>query len=126
MTTRACLPALLLGLLLLPGCGQPALAPVKGLVSCNGKPVASATITFAPVPKDKDDRHPGKAATGFSDAQGNYVLSTFKNFDGALVGVHQVTVSLDDTNPARCVRMKTLLLEVKPGANDLKIELDPK
>src|SRR4051812_6690607 len=100
MRSRVVLLAVATGLLFLPGCGQVSMAPVKGKVTCNGKPVANAAIVFSPVPKNDADRESGKPATGYTDAEGNYRLSTFKNFDGALVGKHRVTVSLEDTNPA--------------------------
>jgi hypothetical protein len=62
---------------LLVGCGQ-SLAPVKGRVTCNGKPVAEAQITFNPVGKDATDKEAGKPGTGFTDAEGNFVLSTYR------------------------------------------------
>jgi hypothetical protein len=108
---------------LMVGCGQ-SMATVKGRVTCNGKPVAEAQITFNPAPKDATDREPGKPATGFTDAEGNFVLSTFHARDGALIGTHRVTVMLDETNPARCTRQKSFTQEVKPGANEVSIELN--
>jgi len=68
----------------------------------------------------------GKPAAGFTDPDGNFVLSTFKKYDGALVGPHAVQVSLDDTKPARCKKSKALTVEVKPGSNDFTIEMDPR
>src|SRR5262245_40614367 len=91
---------------LLAGCSGPRMSPVKGQGTCTGKPVAEAAITFSPMPRFEKDLEPGKPATGFTDAEGNYTLSTFKNYDGALVGKHRVTVVLDDTNPARCPHSK--------------------
>ena len=91
-------------LALLSGCGGPQMARVKGKVTCNGKPVAQATITFSPMQRHDKDREPGKPATGFTDEKGTYDLSTFRHYDGALVGKHRVTVTLDDANPARCPR----------------------
>ena len=76
------------------------------------------------MPRFESDKQPGKAGTGFSDDQGNYVLSTFKNYDGALIGKHRVVVSLEDTNPARCARTKELILEVAAKDNELDIELN--
>jgi hypothetical protein len=124
MRSRACVLAAFVGLALVPGCGGPALAPVKGRVTCNGKPVAEAAVTFAPVAASDQDKEPGRAATGFTDADGYYVLSTHKAHDGALVGKHRVTVQLDDTNPARCGKLKRLELDVANTANVLDIELD--
>jgi hypothetical protein len=102
------------------------MAPVKGRVTFNGKPVKEAAITFAPVPKTDKDKEPGKPATGFTDEDGYYELSTFEPLDGAIVGNHKVTVMLDDTNPARCDRLKELNTEVKPGGNQFDVEMDAK
>jgi hypothetical protein len=110
----------------LPGCGGSSLGTVKGRVMFDGKPVKEAAVAFAPVPKSKDDKEPGKPATGFTDADGYYVLSTYKPYDGALVGPHKVTVSIDDTNPAKCARNKLTTFEVKPGANECDISMDPR
>jgi hypothetical protein len=120
------LPVLLFGLLVLTGCGDSTMAPVKGRVTCNGKAVAQASIVFAPVPRFEGDKEPGRSATGFTEPDGTYVLSTHKPLDGALVGKHLVTVSLDDANPAGriCKRSKQYTLEVKPGDNELNLELN--
>jgi hypothetical protein len=114
------------GSVALSGCGGPAMAPVKGRVTFKGLPVKEAAVAFAPVPRSDEDKDPGKPATGFSDADGYFELSTFKPLDGAIVGKHKVTVSLDDTNPAKCNRQKELTFEVKPGANEMTIEMDPR
>jgi hypothetical protein len=99
------------------------IAPVRGRVTCNGRPVAQASLIFSPIPSSDEDQQPGKPATGFTDAEGNYVLSTYKALDGARVGPHRVTITLDDTNPARCQRLTHLKLEVARGRNELDIEL---
>src|SRR5262249_9732703 len=70
------------------GCGGPAMATVRGKVTCKGKAVAQAHLIFAPVPRSPEDREPGKPATGFTDDNGEYILSTFREYDGALVGPH--------------------------------------
>jgi hypothetical protein len=101
------------------------MAPVKGRVTCNGKPVAEAAITFNPVPQSEKDKEPGKPATGYTEADGTYVLSTFRKHDGAIVGKHRVTVVLDATNPARCKLETESVREVKPGGNEVDIELNP-
>ena len=107
------------------GCSSPLMAPVKGRVMVNGTPVKNAAVTFSPsgAPGQKET---GKPGTGFTDEDGRFQLSTFSNYDGALVGTHAVLVTLDDTNPAKCKREKSLTLEVKSGSNDFTIEMDPK
>ena len=103
-----------LSLVVLAGCGGPKMAPVKGRVMFNGMPVKEAQVTFAPTGAE-GQKETSKPATGFTDDNGNFDLSTFKNYDGAIVGPHSVHVVLDDTNPARCKRTKDQTLEVKQG-----------
>jgi hypothetical protein len=125
MTSRVFLIAIAFAAVLVPGCGGPKMAPVKGRVVFNGQPVKEAAVTFSPTGAG-NQLDAGKPGTGFTDEDGNFVLSTFKNYDGAIVGTHSVNVVLDDTNPARCKRHKGVTLEVKPGSNDFTIEMDPK
>jgi hypothetical protein len=108
----------------LAGCGGADMAPVKGRVLFRGKPVGEASLTFSPIPQNDKDKEPGKPGTGFTDAEGNYVLSSYKPYDGAIVGDHRVVVAVDDTNPVRCKRLTEIELEVKPGENELNIELE--
>jgi hypothetical protein len=122
---RFALPLCAFSLVVLSGCGGPTMAPVTGCVTCNGKPVDAANIIFSPIPKTEDDIKPGKPATGFTGTDGKYVLSTYQAYDGAQVGKHRVTVSIDATNPARCQRSTKTSLEVVVGKNELNIELTP-
>jgi hypothetical protein len=73
---------------LLAGCsgsGRPAIAPVRGTVTYQGKPVAGATVVFL---------CPGapRLAVGTTDESGNYRLTTYEPNDGAMIGTHVVTV----------------------------------
>src|SRR5207237_9238261 len=114
------------GVVLAAGCGSSTMAPVKGRVTFKGKPVAEAYVSFSPAPRFDGDKEPGKPATGQSTTDGQFVLSTYKPYDGALIGKHRVVVFLDDTNPTKCKRNKRFEVEVKPGSNDLPdIEMDP-
>jgi hypothetical protein len=110
------------------GCGEvaggPAVAPVTGRVLCNSKPVVAAHVTFSPTPKSAEDREPGKPGTGFTDTEGRFVLSTYKELDGAQIGSHDVSVLLDDMNPAPCKRLSQMQLEVTAGPNDFNLELN--
>ena len=126
MRSRVVLAVLALALLItwLPGCGNGDLAPVKGLVTCGGKPVGQATVIFAPKMREDGNKEPGRSGIGLTDEQGIYEISTHKLLDGAMLGKHRVRVSLDDTNPARCKRVKEFEVEVKPGQNTFDIELD--
>lgn len=71
------------------GCGgssRPEPAPVSGTVTYNGKPVAHATVMFTP-------KSGGASATGKTDENGKFTLTTFEPGDGAIVGEHVVTVT---------------------------------
>jgi hypothetical protein len=107
------------------GCGGPQMAAVRGKVVFNGAPVKEAQVTFSPVGA-AGQKETGKPATGFTTDAGVFELSTFRNYDGAIVGSHTVLVVLDDTNPAKCKRTKTVTLEVAPGSNEFTVEMDPK
>src|SRR5689334_3923065 len=104
----------LLGLALLSGCGQSALAPVHGRVTCNGKPVPQAGVIFSPAGQSESDRQPGKAAAGSTDADGRYVLTTYRPGDGALVGQHHVSIIVDNAVRLPCGCTMVLVVEVKP------------
>ena len=77
------------------------------------------------IPKSEMDRESGKPGTGYSERDGTFVLSTFKVRDGALIGPHRITVSLEETNPARCKRVTKLVKDVKAGDNDIELDLTP-
>jgi len=84
---------LILGALLLSamGCGgpgKPKVAKVKGVVKYRGQPLANAGVAFHPAN--------GRTATGQTDDNGEFTLSTFGTADGAIIGEHTVTVSKQD------------------------------
>jgi hypothetical protein len=82
--------AMLLVALALAGCGASRnTSPAKGQVKVGGNPAANLTVTFYP--------EKGRPATGTTDAQGNFVLSTFCANDGAVVGPHKVAVTKNDS-----------------------------
>lgn len=77
----ACL-ALVLG-----GCGaKPRLYPVSGTVRYKNQPVAEAVVSFF----SEDGK---RLATGRTDANGVFTLSTFREGQGAVPGRHKVTVT---------------------------------
>ena len=65
--------------------GRPATAPVTGVVRFDGEAVAGATVSF------QADAG-GRSASGITDAQGRYQLSTFARADGAVPGSYKVIV----------------------------------
>ena len=90
---RLSLCCLVVGLLLT-GCnsgeGRVQTYKVKGKVTYNGAPVASATVTFAPQEKGTP------TAMGITDGQGMYTLTTYDSGDGAGAGLYKVLVYKKD------------------------------
>jgi len=77
---------LLLAALAALGCGQT--STVKGRVLLDGMPVAGATVLFMP---DSDGQ--GRPASGTTDGEGYFDLTTFRRGDGALPGLYRIVVS---------------------------------
>ncbi|MCP4169602.1 MAG: carboxypeptidase regulatory-like domain-containing protein [Fuerstiella sp.] len=67
------------------GGGQPVF-PVSGTVTMFGKPLAKATVAFAPQADQA-------TAIGTTDNAGNFKLSTYEHEDGAAEGSYKVVVS---------------------------------
>jgi hypothetical protein len=57
-----------------------------GTVTYKGQPVKDAVVTFTP--------KEGRPASGTTDAQGKFRLSTFAPGDGAVPGAHTVTLTV--------------------------------
>src|SRR2546425_4092176 len=75
-------------LLLLAGCsGKYGTFDVRGTVLLDGQPLPGATVLF--MPEDGG----GRAASGMTDSEGNFLLTTYKENDGALRGKYRVLVS---------------------------------
>ncbi len=71
------------------GCGGgqegPPVAPVKGVVTVDGKPVEGATVSFTV--KDFS-----RFSTGVTNEKGEYSLTTMNTNDGAVVGENSVAI----------------------------------
>ncbi len=80
---------MLIAMAMVSGCGKADTRPrrvlVSGAVLHKGQPVAEATVLFIPVGSTP-------AATGKTDAQGRYRLTTFESNDGAVPGEYAVAV----------------------------------
>jgi len=118
---------LLLGAFLaavLTGCGSSGIAPVRGTVEYQGKPLEQGRVGF----------HPENGRPAFGDLKdGQFTLTTLEPGDGAVVGLHRVTVHSDEPSdpndafsdrisliPDRYTKPDTsgLTAEVKPGGNN--------
>jgi hypothetical protein len=74
-------------LVLVVGCGRAGTEPtgkVTGTVTYQGKPAEGAAVTFYP--------EQGRPASGVTDAEGRFTVSTFASGDGAVLGKHTVTI----------------------------------
>lgn len=75
------------------GCGRGGigLAPVEGVVTIDGAPLADAGVLFFP-----NDPKMGQPATGETDAEGRFTLVTASR-EGAAIGEHLVAIAKDKT-----------------------------
>jgi hypothetical protein len=86
--------AALLGLLgSLAGCNQgPALVPVKGVATRDGKPLAFLSVIFFPA----DDTRP---SSGRTDEEGRFELKFDSKTKGAVIGSNKVVVAFRPRSP---------------------------
>ena len=67
------------------GCTQSETVPVTGTVRLHGKPADKAEVMFNP--------KQGRLATGVTDAEGRFTLSTATAGDGAMPGEYVITLA---------------------------------
>lgn len=111
--------SLLLWVICLAGCSgsdQPELGQVRGQITLDGKPLAGASVRFAPMGEARGSR-------GLTDEQGNYELAYLRDIQGAALGKHKVTITTATEDqpaerlPARYNTASTLSVDVAPGNN---------
>jgi len=75
------------------GCNKPPydLAPARGHVTLDGKPLSAAKVMFAPIANGESIKS-GKPAFGLLDSDGAFILGTYSPEDGAIIGEHWVTI----------------------------------
>jgi hypothetical protein len=122
---------LCVGILLgISGCGDSIkefpCAEASGVVLCEGKPVRGAQVYFAPKMTGKT-AEVGKPGFSWTDEAGRFVLSTYGDGDGAVVGPHIVRVTTGNEFPCDYVGEETQdLMEVEiqaEGKNEFEIKL---
>jgi hypothetical protein len=116
-------------LALIGGCNKsdrPPLANVHGHVTFDGKPIAGATVIFAPAAG-------GRQSRGVTNDQGEYVLTYIRSDMGGAVGKNSVSISKQKTHdpmseilPRKYNHDTTLTAEVKSGANEIDFPLSSK
>jgi hypothetical protein len=78
--------------LVVAGCGKGRpVAPVRGTVTLDGKPLPGGRIMFEPIASGPN-KIVGKAAFGQIQSDGSFVLSTYEEGDGAVVGSHHPVI----------------------------------
>lgn len=76
------------------GCGNPEefpVVPTKGVVTCDGKPVPFAMIFFEPI-RTGETAFVGKQGFATANEQGEFVVTTYNDNDGVVLGKHNVHV----------------------------------
>lgn len=106
------------------GCnsGQLPVAPTRGRITLEGQSVRKGLVVFTP--------ERGRSATGVIEPNGQFVLTTFRKGDGAIVGMHRVAISSADqqpgADPADMDSPSTWLVPAKyhdPTTSGLKFEV---
>jgi hypothetical protein len=109
------------------GCGHSAsMAPVSGVVTLDGKPLANAHVAFQPV-ATSGAATPGTGSYGITDANGKYELKTFDtDRKGAVIGSHRVEINLKvaaDDGPQ--IRRPKMLPPKYNLQSELKFKVEP-
>jgi hypothetical protein len=101
----------------------PPLGKVTGIVTRGGQPLAGVTVLFQPVAG-------GRASAGVTDSTGRYTLRYTEVADGAMVGDHVVTLSVDpdESNARATLRVvkglgKQFSFTVQKGKQTFDIEI---
>lgn len=109
---------------LVTGCSQGdfATAKVSGVVTCEGTPVAKAMVYFEPLGAGQQTGATvGKQGFSFTDDSGRYVLSTYGNQDGAVVGKHRVRVGGPEAKCNCSLNEENTLMEVEVKAGEANV-----
>jgi mannose-6-phosphate isomerase-like protein (cupin superfamily) len=100
--------------------GKRELAKVDGIVTLNGEPLAHARVVFSPAT--------GRPATGVTDQQGRFQLTTFQQHDGAVLGRYRVAIAplaSEDTNDASDPKRKVPARYADPATTELACQVAP-
>ena len=88
-------------LLLVAGCNARfKTVEVKGTVLLDGQPLTGATVLFMP----EDSK--GRAASGLTNREGSFLLTTYKEKDGALPGKYRVLITKTEAIAAPPAKLK--------------------
>lgn len=111
------------------GCGSDNFptAPASGTVICQGKPVSGGMVYFSPIGTGGKSAVTGKPASGSVGDDGKFVLTTYQDGDGAVIGQHHVIYSppLSDGPAPKfpCAGSVPADQTVKAGKNEFTVDL---
>ena len=88
----------------------PAMAPVAGTVTVQGKPATRGVVTFYPV-----DATGGSPAMGAIGSDGSYTLQTARPGDGVRLGEYRVGVALEAGEPSMEDTVKATARGTRPA-----------
>ncbi len=113
------------------GCGRADVVPVKGTVTRGGQPVANVVIWFTPTE--------GRPSWALTDAQGKFELDYSREYKGAKVAKHRVTINYEPRpadpgeeqlilsgrkpRPMRPPEMDAILAKYGQGVSTLEVEI---
>lgn len=105
-------------------------AQATGRVMCEGKPVSKVLVTFE-VKRTGESGLVGQIGTAVTDEEGKFVVSTYGDKDGAVIGKHMIRVGKTETTPpCNCaINDMTVQMEIdvtEKGPNNFEIALEKK
>jgi hypothetical protein len=106
------------------GCSQAefSVTPLKGKVICKGRPVTEGLVQFSPV--SSGNPMSGKTGAGEIDRDGTFVVTTYSQGDGAVVGKCRITAGPNDPKlPWPCKLKTPIEFDVQPGLANVVIEV---
>jgi len=106
-------------------------APVTGKVFCAGEPVTEGYLVFTPIrDQSTDPNKSGKSGYATIQSDGTYIVTTYEEGDGALIGTHEVRIYKPDPEDDEQFIPDNFVcgdntLEVAVEEGDNIIDLDP-
>jgi hypothetical protein len=88
-------------LCVLTGCqsGQFPVEKVTGKVTCGGQPVSNVLVYMEPI-RTASSSFVGQQGYGLTDANGVFKITTYRDGDGAVLGMHKIRVGKTEKSPA--------------------------